>query len=383
MSNSIKNKNRFNKIYIGIDVHLNSYSFAVYDLFEDKYLFEKQINNPTPEDVLAYVKFVKKQFDKSKEIVVGYEAGYCGFTLKRFLKQHRIKTYILAPHTIKRSAKEKTRKTDRRDAKLIAKSMANNDFSDVYVPGPLDESVRDLIRSREISVKDLVRKKEQILAFCSRRGIIYKETKTKFTQKHEQFLKKLKLDNDYDQLVLQNYLDDYFYLKRKVNNLDKDIEAIASSNAYNFKVKQLTLLPGISTLIALALIVEIGDFRRFAKANNFASFLGLTPSKDASSTKDPDLGISKQGNKFLRKLLVQGVQVFSRANATIKSKETLKFEATMPEEKVAYSDRCRERLRGRYLHLMLGLHKHHNKVKCCLAREMCGFIWGMMTGNIA
>jgi transposase len=133
-------------------------------------------------------------------------------------------------------------------------------------------------------------------------------------------------------------------------------------------------------LTALALIVEIGDFTRFIKAKNFAAFLGLVSGENSSSDGQHLLGITKQGNRFLRRLLTEAAQCFSRSAAR-KSKELLRRQSGNTEEIIAYADKANERLRKRYYRLVNHNMKCPNKANTAVARELACFVWGMMTGN--
>lgn len=75
-----KNQDR-KKVYIGIDVHQNSYSFCLLDGETGEYMLERKVTSPTNESVLKYVKQVRKTLGSDVDLVVGYEAGYCGYTL--------------------------------------------------------------------------------------------------------------------------------------------------------------------------------------------------------------------------------------------------------------------------------------------------------------
>ena len=92
---------------------------------------------------------------------------------------------------------------------------------------------------------------------------------------------------------------------------------------YRESVHKLTCFKGIKTLTALAVIVEIGDFARFMKAKNFVAYLGLSVGEQSSGNDHNQTGITKQGNRFIRKLLTEAAQCFSRATSK-KSKELKK-----------------------------------------------------------
>ena len=63
----------------------------------------------------------------------------------------------------------------------------------------------------------------------------------------------------------------------KVERFDAGIEEIASRKRYAYKVKKLGCFLGIKPHTALSLVVETGDFNRFAKGNVYAAYLGLAP----------------------------------------------------------------------------------------------------------
>jgi transposase len=68
----------------------------------------------------------------------------------------------------------------------------------------------------------------------------------------------------------------------------------------------VVIIPGIGLLTATALIAAVGDVSRFPSARHFASWLGLTPRESSSGTRRRLGGISKQGDRYLRTLLIHG-----------------------------------------------------------------------------
>ncbi|MBR2215431.1 MAG: IS110 family transposase [Selenomonadaceae bacterium] len=86
-------------------------------------------------------------------------------------------------------------------------------------------------------------------------------------------------------------------------NFDRRIAELAEDDCYARKVHMLSCTIGIRTHTALALVVETGDFHRFQKAEQYASFLGLVPGERSSSDNQNRLSITKAGNSHLRRLL--------------------------------------------------------------------------------
>ena len=71
---------------------------------------------------------------------------------------------------------------------------------------------------------------------------------------------------------------------------------------------QLRQVSGVGPVTALAYVLVLEDPRRFARSRAVGAYLGLRPRRSQSGERDPQLGITKGGNPFLRRLLVQGAQ---------------------------------------------------------------------------
>ncbi|MBK1835774.1 transposase, partial [Roseibacillus ishigakijimensis] len=97
----------------------------------------------------------------------------------------------MAPSKTERKATEPI-KTDKRDAKLIAKLFRNGDITPVHIPPVLDEAVRDLCRARTDASDDLARSKQRLNSFLLRTGFHYKGT-TNWTAAHMRYLRELSM----------------------------------------------------------------------------------------------------------------------------------------------------------------------------------------------
>ncbi|MBR3462618.1 MAG: IS110 family transposase [Clostridiales bacterium] len=368
------------KVYVGIDAHTTNYTLAAMFAIDQDPI---NVNTYAPKisNIVSYCKDLKKRFGEDTEIITGYEAGTLGFSLRRDLEEKNIKCIVVAPSSIPGTEmnRKRRKKTDKRDAKAIAKSLLSHDYSEVHMPDKEDEAVRDYIRLREDIKQDQKRTKQRIGAFCHRHGFHYSESKY-WTKKHMEWLRSLPVEGMLKE-TLDGYLRSLNYHTDRINELDIKINTIAETDKYRESVHKLICFKGIKTLTALALIVEIGDFTRFVKAKNFAAFLGLVSGENSSSDGQNLLGITKQGNRFLRRLLTESAQCFSRFASRTKSKELLQRQSGNTEEIIAYADKANERLRKRYQRLVLINKKPANKANTAVARELACFIWGMMTGN--
>jgi len=103
-------------------------------------------------------------------------------------------------------------------------------------------------------------------------------------------------------LAMQPLLEQIDALSVKMRDYDRRIAEVAAKHP---EVERLASVPGVGTLTAAAFVLTLGRRERFAHSRDVGSFLGLRPQQRQSGERDPQLGISKSGDKYLRKLLVQ------------------------------------------------------------------------------
>lgn len=375
-------------IYIGVDVHTTNFNITFYDLESDKYMYDSRLK---PQNCLLvdYINKIKKKHysdgEYEYEFIIGYEAGYTGYITCRYLLEHGLNCVVLAPSTIKRSQKQKKYKSDVADARLIAKTLANKDYSAVFIPMPEDESVKRLLSVRDLKSKELTQHKNKIKAFIQQKGYKYdKRVSSNWTAEYMKFLSECLEAEELpeDKLVLKILLDEYLHLQQLIKEIDARIEELAQKDRYRESVRNLCAFKGINTLIAMSIVLTVGDIRRFENPKQFANYLGLTPGMHSSAEKNNTLGITKNGNKKLRRLFVLAAQSYSRGNAYYKSKALEKRQEGLDPKVIAYAERARVRLQKKYIRLRNGRFKAHNTIVCAIARELANFVWGMLSGDI-
>lgn len=367
-------------LYVGMDVHKENYTLCCYSFDRDKVEYRQTV----PSDyrlILKYLEQVRRKYPEAVEFICGYEAGCLGYSLYHQLTDHGVKCIILAPTTMGITNTNRV-KTDRKDAANIARCLAFHAYSAVYVPGCEDNAVKKYLRMRDDQKLALKKIKQPITAFVLRLGKQYTGGKNLWTENHLKWLRGLDITL-LEKETLQEYLITYDYLTDKLERLDARIEELARNERYGERVRRLGCFIGIKPHTALSLLVEVGDFRRFEKAPNFAGFLGLVPGEDSSGGGRNRLAITKAGNSHLRRLLVESSQSYSRGTIGFKSKELKKRQEGNPPEVVAYADRANERLRRRYYRMTLKNGAKRNVAIVAVARELACFIWGIMTDEIA
>lgn len=367
--------------YIGMDVHSTSFTFCALEpnTSGQDQVFAYANAKPDYKEVVKYINMLKEQRGKDCRFICAYEAGCLGYTLYHQLTQCGIECVILAPSTML-SPVGKRIKTDKRDAENIARSLAYGLGSRLFVPTVEDEEVREYLRMRNDHKNSLKVLKQQINSFCLRHGHAYDSTKTKWTVVHLTWLRHLELSVLLRE-TLNEYLATYEQLTAKLNAMSARIEELAAQKRYAEDVKKLCCFLGIKTACALSLIVETGDFKRFAKGELYSAYLGLTPSEHSSGEKICRGRISKAGNTNLRRMLTEAAQGICKGQIGHKSKALLARQEGNEKEIIVYADRANERLRRKY-YRMIRSGKKKNVAVTAVARELACFIWGMMTNNL-
>ena len=363
-------------IFVGMDVHKNSFTVCAFVPADRVYFGQTKLSSDY-DALLRYFKELVDSYDVDAHLVCGYEAGCTGFDLYRYLTHHGIHCRVVAPNTIKEAKSKRRIKTDKRDAKLLAEAIAYDSCNYVTVPSQDLEDVREFIRMRDDHKTALKKTKQQIKSFCLRHHLAF--ANDSWGLAHLQWLASVKVPPQQRE-TLDEYLHTFFYQKEKIERLDNRIAEMANDPKYQSSVKNLCCIKGIKAQTALSAISEIGDFKRFQSADQFANFIGLVPGEDSSGDKQKRLCITKAGNIHVRRLLVEAAQCYAKGKVGYKSKVIKARQAGCSESVIAYADKASSRLRRRYIKLT-DHGKAANVVKTAIARELSGFIWGMMTGN--
>ena len=371
--------------YIGMDVHTTNYTLCAFTLQTQQPFFELQIN-PEFEVLKKYLTKLDEIQGGNSRFLCGYEAGCLGYSLYKEINSYKWKGFsvecvIMAPSTMASSPKDKTQKSDPVDAQRIARCLCYGQYSRVFVPTEEDNAVKEYIRMRDDTQTMLKQTKQQIIALCTRHGFSF-DGKCYWTQKHLAWLDSLQFSHPLLQETFKEYLLTFQKLFENLERYDKRIEELSHAEHYAEKVGQLRCFKGIATHTAMSLLAEVGDFSRFPTAQHFAAFLGLTPSQHSSGDSKHFGAITKAGNAHLRRLLIESASCYNRGSVGKKSQLLKNRQSGNKPEVIAYADRGSERLRRKYLRLVLNNKKSGNVAKTAVARELACFIWGMMNGRI-
>lgn len=302
-------------------------------------------------------------------LAVCYEAGPGGFALWRLLTRIGVACDVLAPSLVPVRAGDRV-KTDRRDAKKLVGLYRAGLLRFVFAPTAETEGLRDLLRCRDDLRCARTAARHRVLKQLLRHGRIFRDGKTAFSLKHRRWINAQRLDDPLAQLALEQLLVHLDGVERQLSALDARLEQIAAGERWGWQVKILTRFRGISTLTALGLIAEIGDFARFGHPRELASWLGITPSEYSSGDQQHRGHITKAGNRHARRLLIEAAWHYRHAPRRPAS-------GPQPDERAW---QAQVRLHHRYRHLT-DHGKRSTVVNVAIARELVGFLWAAMTNQ--
>jgi transposase len=356
--------------YVAMDTHKKQHKIALHYPGQEE-IVEFAINN-TIRDIKKMVNKITRQVPGKVEFC--YEAGVCGFTLKRRIEDMGCKCMVIAPSLIPRKPGERV-KTDRRDAKKLLMLFKAGLLTEVHAPNEQDEAARELTRLRETAKDNLKRIRHQLLKFLTRHGYVYTNGHH-WTQKHITWMRTIEFTEPMLTKVFENYFNEMIYCIGRLENLDREVEKLAKSEEYKEVVDLLCCFHGISTLTAITIITEIFEFGRFQSPRHLMSYLGLTPSEDSSGDKQKKGAITKAGNKRIRRLLNE--TAWHYRHRYVPSTVLKKRRKDQPQWAVEIADAAGRRLSKRHRHLV-----NNGKMPCkaniAVARELAGFIWFMIT----
>ena len=151
-------------LYIGIDVHKDTYSLCCFDFFRNEISDEMTIKTTT-KAVIKYLEAIKKKHREEILFACGYEAGPRGYGLCRGLQKAGYGCIVMAPTTMSNPDGKKRVKTDRIDARAIARILAYKSYSQVHLPSEEMEALKEYTRARDAKKRMFKKAKQELYFF--------------------------------------------------------------------------------------------------------------------------------------------------------------------------------------------------------------------------
>lgn len=244
-------------------------------------------------------KAIEEFFSQYPDALVAIEASTHSPWISRLLEEIVSKVLVGNPRKL-RMIWDSDKKDDMRDAEMLAR-IARFDAKLLYSINHRDEQTqadRTLLKARDI----LVKVRSSLVLHV--RGSVKSAGGRVVTCSTESFHKKA-VEQIPDVLILslQPILDQIGEINNKIKAYDKTIKEISRKRYPVTEIIQQ--VGGIGPVTALAYVVTIGDPSRFQKSRDVGPYLGMTPRRDQSGESDKQLRITKAGDRYMRRLLVQ------------------------------------------------------------------------------
>ncbi len=307
-----------------------------------------------------------------RPVRAAYEAGPTGYGLARELATRRVECVIAAPSKIPRGSGDRV-KTDRRDAEHLVRLLMAGKLHAVRVPGPEEEALRDLVRARESVRIDLMRARHRLSKLLLRHGHRFDDGNA-WTDRHRQWLSTICLSWPAAQATLLDHRGAIDALAIRRDQLQREIVTLLPSCPWRVQVGRLRCLRGVDTLTAVGLCAEIGDFERFAKAEQLMSYIGVVPSENTTGQHRRLGAITKTGSAHARRLLVEAAWHYRpRPNV---GKTLTDRQHDQPQAAIAVSWHAQLRLHRTWTRLE-ARNKRRTIIAVAAARELAGFCWAI------
>lgn len=241
-------------------------------------------------------------------------------------------------------------KNDANDAEAICDALSRPSINTVAVKSAEQQAIQSLHRSRERLIHQRTTTANQIRSLVAEQGVVCSQGIARLRR----CLYDLVADEGratplLRRLICQS-LEQLSALDQWISELDAKIKELATHSEV---CRRLTRLQGVGPVIATAVVGTVGNAHAFKNGRQFAASLGLVPGQRSSGGRVQLLGITKRGDTYLRKLLVQGARAIMRV-----------------------AGRHDDRLSNWVRELMARRHKH--VVAVALANKMARTIWSLL-----
>jgi len=293
------------KLYGGIDLHSNNSVIVILDE-KDKAVYKKKHNN----DLLEILACLLPFRDQLQGLVV--ESTYNWYWLVDGLMEAGFKVHLANPAEMQQYSGLK-HTDDKTDARWLAHVLRLGLLPEGYICPKKERSVRDLLRKRSQLVRQKTANVLSIINLFTRNtgvAINLKQVK-KLTE--EGLLERF--GDESLSLAVNGNLVVFQCLQTQVKLLE---QAILKQVKLRQEFIQLKTVNGIGDILALTIMLEAGEMKRFPKAGNFASYCRCVGSQKISNGKKKGKGNTKNGNKYLAWAFIEAATFAIQYNEKVK-----------------------------------------------------------------
>jgi transposase len=288
------------ELYAGLDLHSRNTYIGILDQ-NLKRVFKKRVINKL-ETILQTLSPFQ---DQLKGLVV--ESTFNWYWLVDGLMASGYEQFHLAnPSAIKQYEGLK-HSDDQHDAFFLAQLLVLGILPEGYIYPKKDRPLRDLARKRLFLVRNRtahILSLQSLIQRCCAIKVSSNEMRNLSTKDLQQWL-----EEEHLLLSAQANLESIRFLKEQIHRLEKSIKEKVKLNK---SFKNLMTIPGIGNILAMTIMLEVGDIGRFDKVGNFTSYCRCVPSRRLSDGKSKGTGNRKNGNRYLNWAFIEAAHLTRR-----------------------------------------------------------------------
>lgn len=261
---------------------------------------------------------------------------------------------LLPPHYVR--AYVRRNKTDRTDCEALLEAQRCGGILPVSIKSEDQQAIASLHAARSQWMSTRTARINALRALLHEYGICSPAGATRLLQRLPEILEQQRaVLPSRVLLVLRGYAEEVSHLEQRTRELEKELDQVARQTPV---ISTLQQVPGVGVLSATALYASVGDIHTFRSGRHLASWMGLTPREHSSGARRRLGRISKQGNPYLRTLLIHGAR-----------------SALLAAERKKKAGKALSHLEQWALELCAK--KPHNQAAVALANKMARVIWAL------
>jgi transposase len=250
----------------------------------------------------GWLKILTEKVEPGCEI--GMEACSGAHHWARELERRGYRVKLIPPQFVKPYVK--SQKNDATDAEAICEAMSRPGMRTVAIKTLEQQDIQAIHRVRSSLIGRRTAQANQIRGLVAEYGLVARKQLGALRKAIPDWLEAA--DNgltDRFRVLLHGLWEALSRLDKRIGDLDQEIERIANTHP---DAKRLQRLQGVGPLIATALVARFGDGRPFNRGRQAAASVGLTPRCHGTGGKNRLMGITKQGDPYLRSILIHGAR---------------------------------------------------------------------------
>ena len=318
----------------------------------------------------------------SGPVYCAYESGCTGVWLARELRALGYDCDVIAVSTLERSVKDRQQKCDKRDAEVIRDAIANpsSRHTVVWIPDETLEGDRELSRLCSKASDDAKHAKQELVSFLLRHGHVWNERTPTGRPRQpkgaawERWLDAIEFSDETTNVVFEEMRRRERHARDEKARIGALLRELSRKPRNAPVVCALRCLRGVDEMTAMTIKAEFGDFERFTGGRKVSSWVGTVPDNHSSGPAERHGSITKAGDKYLRRALVEGV---ASSGTWRRPRKTPPKGVEVPAPVLTMVERANERLFERGRHLRGELRKNPNVVKTALASELARWCWAI------